>query len=107
MYESISFPDQEPTPLKKLAWRIFSICANSASCERLFSKFGLILTRLRSRLGLKNLLNITELALHLRDEYSQSGKAAERLRRKQKIIPNAPSASNPTVGDKQTHPIWY
>ncbi|KAL4078575.1 hypothetical protein V8B97DRAFT_2020987 [Scleroderma yunnanense] len=33
MYESISFPDQEPTPLKKLAWCIFSICANSASCE--------------------------------------------------------------------------
>ncbi|KAI6015981.1 hypothetical protein EDC04DRAFT_2903503 [Pisolithus marmoratus] len=31
IYESISFPDQEPTPLKKLAFRIFSICANSAS----------------------------------------------------------------------------
>ena len=95
MYKSISFPDQEPTPLKKLAWCIFSICANSASCEQLFSKFSLILTCLRSCLGLKNLLNITELALHLRDKYSQSGKAAERLRHKRKIISNAPSASNP------------
>ncbi|KIM66585.1 hypothetical protein SCLCIDRAFT_109864, partial [Scleroderma citrinum Foug A] len=65
MYESISFPDQELTPLKKLAWHIFAICANSASCEHLFSKFGLILTQLCSCMQLKNLLNTTELALHL------------------------------------------
>lgn len=95
MYESIPFPDQEPTPLKKLAWHIFAICANSASCERLFSKFGLILTQLHSRMQLKNLLNITELALHLQDEYSQSGKTAERLRHKRKIIPDAPTTTNP------------
>ena len=44
---------------------------------------------------LKNLLNITELALHLRDEYSQSGKTAERLRHKRKIIPDAPTTTNP------------
>ncbi|KAL4062301.1 hypothetical protein V8B97DRAFT_2026853 [Scleroderma yunnanense] len=50
MYESISFSDQEPTSLKKLG-----------------CKFGL----------LKSLLNITELALHIRDEYSQSEKVAE------------------------------
>ncbi|KAL4065826.1 hypothetical protein J3A83DRAFT_4375080 [Scleroderma citrinum] len=78
MYESISFPDQEPTPLKKLA-----------------CKFGLVLTQLHSHLELKNLLNITELALHLKDEYSQSGKAAERLRCKQKIIPDAPATTHP------------
>lgn len=98
MYESISFPGHELSPLHKLAQRLFSICANSASCERLFSRFGLILTRLRSRLGLKNLLNIAELSLHLRDEYSQSDKAAsDRLRRKRKIIPNPPATNPPSV----------
>ena len=40
----------EPTPLQKLAKHLFAICvANSASCERLFSLFGIILTRRRSR----------------------------------------------------------
>lgn len=96
MYESISLPGQDLSPLHKLAQRIFSVCANSASCERLFSRFGLILTRLRSCLGLKNLLNLAELSLHLRDEYSQSGKATERLRCKRKIIPDPPTA-NPSI----------
>ncbi|OAX37783.1 hypothetical protein K503DRAFT_771158 [Rhizopogon vinicolor AM-OR11-026] len=47
---------------------IFSICANSTSCERLFGLFGLILSRLRSRLALKKMLDLAELRLHLRDE---------------------------------------
>lgn len=38
-------------PLFKLAYHIFSICPNSASCERLFSIFGNMLTKLRNRLG--------------------------------------------------------
>ena len=96
MYESISFPGQDLSPLYKLAQHIFSVCANSASCECLFSRFGLILTCLRSRLGLKNLLNLAELSLHLRDEYSQSGKATERLWHKRKIIPDPPTA-NPSI----------
>ena len=35
----------EPTPLQKLAKRLLAVCANSASCERLFSLFGIILTK--------------------------------------------------------------
>ncbi|KAI6155624.1 hypothetical protein BKA82DRAFT_4011105 [Pisolithus tinctorius] len=34
MYESVSFPDQQPSPLQKLAQQIFSICVNSASFLR-------------------------------------------------------------------------
>jgi len=48
-------------PLQMLAQRIFSICANSASCERLFSLFGLILSKLRSRLALEKCLILQSL----------------------------------------------
>lgn len=88
MYEGIRFQDAEPTPLQKFAHRIFSICANSASCERLFSLFGTVLTKLRSRLGLKGLTDLAELRLHLRDEYMQMGDKKGRLRRARKIIPD-------------------
>ena len=121
MYEGIQFQDTEPTPLQKFARRIFSICANSASCERLFSLFGTILTKLRSRLSLKSLMDLTELRLHLRDEYTRMGDKKARLRRTRKIIPDPviltvnpplPTAttleppadtipSNPSVSDSQ------
>ncbi|KAF8222834.1 protein serine/threonine phosphatase 2C [Tricholoma matsutake] len=35
-----------PTPLAKLAKRLFSVCVNSTSCERLFSMFGVTLLHL-------------------------------------------------------------
>ncbi|KAF9232801.1 ribonuclease H-like domain-containing protein [Melanogaster broomeanus] len=59
--------------------KVLSICANSASCERLFSTFGTILTKLRSRLSLQNMVNLTELRLHLRDEYMCKMEMHERL----------------------------
>ncbi|KAJ8595559.1 hypothetical protein M405DRAFT_857247 [Rhizopogon salebrosus TDB-379] len=71
-----------------LAQRIFSVCANSASCERLFSLFGLILTKLRSPLALEKMLDLAELRLHLRDEYMRRGSVKDRLRRPRHIIPD-------------------
>lgn len=68
VYHDISVPGAEPTPLIRLALRILSICPNSASCEHLFSTFGLILTKLRTRLSTRNLVNLAEFKLHLRDE---------------------------------------
>ncbi|KAG2070518.1 hypothetical protein BDR04DRAFT_600437 [Suillus decipiens] len=32
MYDGVCYQDVEPTPLQKFVRRIFSICANSASC---------------------------------------------------------------------------
>ncbi|KAJ8581453.1 hypothetical protein M405DRAFT_623547 [Rhizopogon salebrosus TDB-379] len=70
-----------------LAQRIFS-CANSASCERLFSLFDLILTKLRSPLALEKMLDLAELRLHLRDEYMRRGSVRDRLRCPRHIIPD-------------------
>ncbi|OAX42879.1 hypothetical protein K503DRAFT_823873 [Rhizopogon vinicolor AM-OR11-026] len=78
MYEGIRFQNRPLSPLQMLAQRIFSICANFASCERLFSLFGLILTKLRSRLALEKMLDLAELRLHLRDEYMWRGSAKDR-----------------------------
>lgn len=61
-------PNKPQIPLVKLAIRILSICPNSASCERLFSSFGLIMTKLRSRMSDRSLLGLAELKMHLRDE---------------------------------------
>ncbi len=68
VYHDISIPGTQPSPLIRLALHILSICPNSASCERLFSTFGLIMTKLRTRISTKNLVNLAEFKLHLRDE---------------------------------------
>ncbi|KAG1751490.1 uncharacterized protein EDB91DRAFT_1045286 [Suillus paluster] len=65
MYKGICFQDTQPTPLQKFTHQIFSICTNSASCERLFSLFGTVLTKLQSHFGLKGLTDSAELCLHL------------------------------------------
>ena len=64
-----------------MARRILSICPNSASVERLWSVFGTILTRLRTQLGNKALLNLAELKLYLREEHLQARSVQTRLKR--------------------------
>ncbi|KIK75032.1 hypothetical protein PAXRUDRAFT_422094, partial [Paxillus rubicundulus Ve08.2h10] len=99
MFNGVRFAGQPLSPLQKIAHRILSICANSASCERLFSNFGTILTKLRSRLGLQNMLNLAELRLHLRDEYMCKTGTQERLKRKRRL---ASTTSIPTAATTST-----
>lgn len=80
-YNGLGQAGQEKSPLQKLACRIFAICANSASVERLFSLFGNILTKLRSRLGTEAMVQLAELKLHIRDEYIKNTQAKQRLKR--------------------------
>ncbi|EJF60609.1 hypothetical protein DICSQDRAFT_62505 [Dichomitus squalens LYAD-421 SS1] len=68
VWRSFNHPDLPIPALNRIAIHILSICPNSANCERLFSTLGLIMTDLRSRLGLPTLMNLAELRLHLRDE---------------------------------------
>jgi hypothetical protein len=76
-YFDTSVPGHTKPPLHRLALHLFAICPNSASCERLFSTFGLILTKLRTRLGTAKLMDLAELKMHIRDEYIRSGRKKE------------------------------
>ncbi|KAF8478229.1 ribonuclease H-like domain-containing protein [Russula emetica] len=66
-YDGLKIAGQPRTPLQTLACRIFTICANSASVERLFSLFAMVM--------------LAELKLHIRDEYKQNDLAKARLKR--------------------------
>jgi hypothetical protein len=80
LYDQFCFLGREPPPFIRLAKRILSISANSASCERLFSVFGNILTKLRNRLGINNMVMLAELKMHIRDEHAHK-QTKKRLKR--------------------------
>lgn len=105
MYEGICFQNQPLSPLQTMAQHIFSICMNSASCERLFSLFGMILTKLWSCLGLAKMLDLAELRLHLRDEYMHRGSVKDRLRRPRHIIPDPLPHQNQDISTSPTDEI--
>lgn len=77
---SAKIPELNRLPLWRLAMHIFSICPNPASCERLFSSFGLILTKLRSRLGQSTRVDLAEVKMHIRDEHLASRAAKSNIR---------------------------
>ena len=68
--------------LFRLARRILSITANSASCERLFSVFGSILTKHRNRLLQQNMLNQAELKMNIRNEHLRDAQRRSNLRKR-------------------------
>lgn len=83
----------EEIPIVQLALRVFAICPNSASCERLFSSYGQILTRQRSRLQAATLTQLAELKMHLRDDTARSGSLKQRLKRSYTTTVNADAGS--------------
>ncbi|CAA7263740.1 unnamed protein product [Cyclocybe aegerita] len=106
--EDPNFSPLPPGPLTQLALHLLSICPNSASCERLFSHFGLILTKLRTRLTKKTLVNLAEYKLHIRDEYLRDntphslrkrrfGVLAEKTKAATGVSTSGPLPSTPTV----------
>lgn len=80
-YRGASHKDRPKTAFQDLAFRIFSICANSASCERLFSMFGNILTKLCNRLRPEVVQALAELKLHIRNEEIQLATARKRFKK--------------------------
>jgi hypothetical protein len=67
--------------LADFALRLFAIVPNSAAVERLFSKFGLIHTKLRNRLGADKVRKTTIVAGDIASKYGQ----ARSRRRKRKF----------------------
>ncbi|KAI5994290.1 hypothetical protein EDC04DRAFT_2586339, partial [Pisolithus marmoratus] len=98
MYEGMQYGGGEKTPLQRIAFRLFAICANSVSCECLFSMFGLTLTRLCSRLCSEAMTSLAELQLHLQDEHVRSGEG----KRKLKLCATTYSTASLQHGDSTT-----
>ena len=69
VYCDLSFSSERDSPFYRLAARLLSVSANSATCERLFSVFGNTLTKLRNQMGTSTLSSIAELKMHVRNEH--------------------------------------
>ncbi|KAF6746082.1 hypothetical protein DFP72DRAFT_823413, partial [Ephemerocybe angulata] len=88
------------SPFIRFAQHLFSVSANSASCERLFSTFGNILTKLRNRTGNTVLHNLSLLKMQIRDEHLAQGTKTRLKRRFQapgRFTTDAASSSRATV----------
>lgn len=83
------------------AIRILSVIANSASCERLFSLFGIIHTKLRNRLGHQQVDKIARLRLELQREHARAGRLRSRLKRKLSNLDGEPKDAQPAVDDSE------
>ncbi|KIK98489.1 hypothetical protein PAXRUDRAFT_126568, partial [Paxillus rubicundulus Ve08.2h10] len=81
VWSASSHPGTEPRPLHKIACRLLSIYPNSASCERLFSVFGGILTKWHNRLSTENLTRLAELKLYVHEEHVRDDAVKKRLKR--------------------------
>lgn len=56
LYDQFCFTGPKPPPFIHLVKHMLSISAHSASCKRLFSVFGNILTKLQNHLGINNMV---------------------------------------------------
>ena len=97
LWKSVTSPGATPSPLARLALHIFSIHANSASCERLFSLFGNIHTKQRNRMTSKTLQTIAEVKMHLRDSHAASWSQKQQSRMKRHFGAPAPESSLPAT----------
>ncbi|TFK16929.1 hypothetical protein FA15DRAFT_571127, partial [Coprinopsis marcescibilis] len=77
VYELLGRCAAPDTPLMRLARHLYSVSTNSASCERLFSSFGNLLTKLRNRL----MRSIAKLKMRINDKNRNNSESQERLKR--------------------------
>jgi len=87
--------------------RLLSICPNSASCERLFSVFGGILTKWRNRLTTKNLTRLAELKLYVHEEHVHDNAVKNRLKRQHADVaedkPGSATVAGPIASEATTN----
>ena len=102
LWKAMTSPGITPPPLAHLAIHIFSIHANSASCEQLFSLFGNIQTKQRNRMTSKTLQMIAEIKMHLRDSHAASWNQKQQSRMKRQFGTPAPESSLPTTPNSTT-----
>ncbi|EKM49170.1 uncharacterized protein PHACADRAFT_201944 [Phanerochaete carnosa HHB-10118-sp] len=105
VWDFAQHPEALVRPIIQLACRLLSVCTNSASCKRLFSSLGHILTKLRNCLGNTTLLSLTEMKMHICDEHLCNQGLQRRLkfqlegdcRQTAQVTENAGSAPEPIL----------
>jgi len=102
LLQGYTHPNHPMTDFQMIAIRLLRVICNSASVERLWSVFGNILTKQRSRTGLGTLTNIAKLKLYLREEHSRNKTARERVKRHFVAAKSAKSAEAATPAGTQT-----
>ena len=90
VWQSIDASNTEICPGRngviQLAIRILSVTGNSAGCERTFSQFGIIHTKLRNRISPETVHKMTQVKLHLRRlEHRASDAIGEPPRKRQRL----------------------
>ena len=91
----MTLPNVILSPLIHLAIHIFSIHANSASCERLFSLFGNIQTKQRNCMASTTLQMIAEVKMRLHDSHAASWGQKQQSCTKRHFGLLPPSTHNP------------
>ena len=71
---------QDDRYLFQLGRKLLSITANSASCERLFSEYGIILSKRQSRLLKDHMMQRTQLKAQIRDEHLRDDSKRKRTK---------------------------
>ncbi|KAL0563196.1 hypothetical protein V5O48_018879 [Marasmius crinis-equi] len=87
------------SPFLRFATLLLKITCNSASCERLFSIFGNILTKTRNRMGLETLHTLAEIKLHLWQQILRDRSHRDSLKKKFDFAATARSKAQ----DSQAH----
>lgn len=77
--------------LTRLAIYLFSICPNSASCERLFSSYGQILSDKRTTMLPSRMNDMAELKMHLRQHYQEDGQRGRLMEKAKRHLDNSNS----------------
>ena len=96
VYRDLSFSSEPHSSFHRLAARLLSVSANSATCEHLFSVFGNTLTKLRNRMGTSTLSSIAELKMHVRNEHNLNS-TKTRMKRMFSARSKTASADEPLV----------
>ncbi|KAF8960763.1 ribonuclease H-like domain-containing protein, partial [Flammula alnicola] len=68
--------------LVKLAIHIFTVVANSAGCERIFSSFGITHSKLRNKIDAKRVHKMTAVGMQMKREDRDLGLSRQRRKRK-------------------------
>lgn len=92
----------------QLGRKLLSVTANSASCERLFSEYGVILSKRQSRLLKDHMMQRAQLKAQIRDEHLRDDSMRKRAKQhfssikdRQKADPQIATAANPSLSNTE------